>query len=248
MADICAVVTGHSRGLGAAIAEQLLKSRRVSVMGIARKRHPGLSGTGQLVEVQLDLSDSVALAHWLDGETLRRFLAGSRTTLLINNAGLLQPIGPLQLQDVATVGRAVGVNVAAALMLSAAFVQTSTHATDRRILHVSSAAGHKAYQGWAIYCATKAALDHHARCVVLDATPGLRIASVAPGLVDTHMQDEIRATSLEKFPERPRFEEFKERGDLRPPREVAAKLVDYVLSAKFGSEPVVDLHSEAPRP
>ena len=248
MADICAIVTGHSRGLGEAIAEQLLKSRHVSVMGISRKRHPGLSGTGQLVEVQLDLSDSAALAHWLDGETMRRFLAGSRTTLLINNAGLLQPVGPVQTQDVATVARAVGVNVAAPLMLSAAFAQTATQASDRRILHISSAAGHKAYQGWAIYCATKAALDHHARCVALDGTPGLRIASVAPGLVDTHMQDEIRATSLEKFPERRRFEEFKARGDLRAPRDVAVKLVDYLLSAKFGSEPVADLHSEAPRP
>jgi benzil reductase ((S)-benzoin forming) len=248
MADICAIVTGHSRGLGAAIAERLLLSRRVAVMGISRKRHPGLSGTGNLLEVQLDLADTTALTHWLDKEAFPRFVAGAQTTLLVNNAGFLQPIGPLQTQDVATVGQAVALNVGAALMLSAAFVQATAHAADRRILHVSSGAGTKAYAGWSIYCATKAALDHHARCVALDKTPKLRIGSVAPGLVDTHMQDEIRATSIDKFPQRPRFDEFKERGDLRDPSVVAARLVDYLLSARFGAEPVVDLWAEAPRP
>lgn len=246
MADICAVVTGHSRGLGAAIADRLTV-RGVSVLGIARTRHPR-SGGNSTGEEQLDLSDTDALNDWLGSGILARFLEPAGTALLINNAGLLEPIGPLQSQDVAAVGRAVAVNVAAALMLSAAFAQATLKAPDRRILHVSSAAGHKAYRGWSIYCATKAALDHHARCVALDAVPRLRIASVAPGLVDTDMQTEIRATSIEKFPDRQRFEEFKERGELRPPREVAARLVDYLLGPKFGANPVVDLHSEAPRP
>jgi benzil reductase ((S)-benzoin forming) len=243
---IHAILTGHSRGLGAAIADQLTV-RGVSVLGIARSRHPRFGGVST-AEVQLDLSDTQAVSDWLAGDTLARFLEPASAALLINNAGLLQPIGPLQTQDVADVGRTASVNVAAALMLSAAFVQATANARDRRILHVSSAAGSKPYPGWAIYCASKAALDHHARCVALDATPALRIASVAPGLIDTDMQTEIRASSLENFPDRPRFEEFKERGQLRPPRDVAKRLVDFLLSGHFGATPVLDLHAEAPQP
>jgi benzil reductase ((S)-benzoin forming) len=247
--DARAIVTGHSRGLGAAIADQLL-SRDIAVLGIARHQRPDLADRygDRLQEVELDLSDVGAVTLWLETRTFAGFLAGSHTALLINNAGLLQPIGPLQSQDVGDVGRAGSVNVTAALMLSATFAQATSPKVDRRILHVSSAAGHKAYRGWAIYCASKAALDHHARAVALDETPGLRICSVAPGLIDTDMQTEIRASSLDDFPDRPRFDEFKERGQLRPPREVAARLVDYLLSARFGSKPVVDLHDEAPRP
>ncbi|MGH7677978.1 MAG: SDR family oxidoreductase [Gemmatimonadaceae bacterium] len=244
-----AIVTGHSRGLGAAVAEQLL-SREVTVLAISRKRAPSLAKSfpRTLQEVQLDLADVAALTHWLDKPVLKGFLADAKTAVLVNNAGLLQPVGPLITQDPATVGQAVSVNLAAALMLSAALAQVAEPGADRRILHVSSAAGSKAYRGWAIYCATKAALDHHARCVKLDDVPNLRISSVAPGLIDTEMQTEIRASSIENFPDRKRFEEFKERGELRQPRDVAARLVDYLLSASFGSQPVIDLHAEVPRP
>ena len=244
-----AIVTGHSRGLGAAIAGNLL-ARGVPVLGLSRtsgKLPPGRSTTA-LEQVQLDLSDTAALTRWLAGEPIARFVDGDTTAFLVNNAGLLEPIGPLHVQDVHAVTRAVAVNVAAPLMLAAAFAAQTSRIANRRILHVSSAAGHKAYSGWSIYCATKAALDHHARCVVQDRIANMRIASVAPGLVDTEMQATIRATSLERFPDRQRFEEFQRQGQLRRPSEVASRLVDYLLSDRFGDEPVLDLHAEAPRP
>lgn len=242
-------MTGHSRGLGAAIAAVLL-TRGVPVLGISRTPNaqpPGRSTTA-LEQVQLDLSDTAALTRWLDGEPIARFVDGDTAVFLVNNAGLLEPIGPPHLQDIGAVARAVTVNVAAPLMLAAAFAAQTSRITNRRILHVSSAAGHKAYAGWSIYCATKAALDHHARCVVRDRIANLRISSVAPGLVDTEMQTTIRAATLERFPERRRFEEFQRQGQLRRPGDVATRLVDYLLSDPFGDEPVLDLHAEAPRP
>lgn len=108
-------------------------------------------------------------------------------------------------------------------------------------MHISSGAGRQAYAGWAIYCASKAALDHHARCVALDKTPRLRVSSLAPGVVDTEMQTLIRSTEPEKFPDHPRFVELKRRGDMRTPRDVAPKLVDYLLAKNFGDEVIAEL-------
>jgi benzil reductase ((S)-benzoin forming) len=102
--------------------------------------------------------------------------------------------------------------VATPLMLASAVATASVSAGDRRIVHISSGAGRTAYPGWSIYCATKAALDHHARTVVLDANRALRICSVAPGVIDTGMQAEIRGSGEEKFPLREKFEEDAHRG------------------------------------
>jgi benzil reductase ((S)-benzoin forming) len=237
-----AVVTGHSRGLGAAIAEQLL-ARGVRVLGIARQGNADLARRfgAALREVRLDLGDSAALATWLAGDALRQFLSGSATALLVNNAGVLQPIGPLDAQNLSDVSRAVAVNVGAALLLSAAFVQMSADGGERRILHISSGAGRKSYSGWSVYCATKAALDHHARTVAIDGTARLRICSLAPGIIETAMQAEIRGSTDALFPDRERFVKLKREGQLKSPDVAANELVDFLLSKGFGKEPVTEL-------
>lgn len=237
-----AILTGHTRGLGASIAANLL-SRKIPVLGLSRTRNAELEKRFPtlLQQVELDWSDSTVAARWLGSDVLRQFLSGSRTVLLINNAGTVQPIGPVGTQDVAAISRAVNLNVAAPLMLTSAAAAASPDASDRRILHISSGAGSNAYPGWSVYCATKAAVDHHARAVALDKSPTLRICALAPGVVDTDMQAEIRATALDKFPLRERFEELKQSGQLSSPDECAQRVVDYLLSEKFGQLPVADL-------
>ena len=74
-----------------------------------------------------------------------------------------------------------------------------------------------------------------------DATPGLRICALAPGVVDTEMQGEIRASTLERFPLRDRFAEMQASGGLIAPAECAMHLVDFLLDEDFGREPVADL-------
>jgi len=135
----------------------------------------------------------------------------------------------------------VSVNVTAPLLLGDAFVAATSACTDRRVLHVSSGAARSAYAGWSIYCAGKAALDQHARAAAEDAVNGLRVASVAPGVVDTQMQSTIRATGREDFPARAKFEALKRDGLLQRPEDAGKRLVDYLLSDSFGSRPAVDL-------
>lgn len=232
-----AIVTGHTRGLGAAIAAELVR-RGVAVLGLARSR----ADAGDIQQAELDMSDPGALQAWLAGESLRDFLKDSTQALLVNNAGVVTPVGPLAAQDPAAVVRAVSLNVAAPLALAAAFVQAAPQA-ERRILHVSSGAGRSAYPGWSVYCATKAALDLHARATQLDGDDQVKACSLAPGVIDTDMQATIRATPDANFPLRQRFVDLKETGTLVSPEDCARALVDYLLAARFGAEPVDDLRN-----
>lgn len=243
---IRAIVTGHTRGLGAALAEQLI-ARNVTVLGLSRSRHATLKTRfpAQLEEIELELADTARVAQWIATDALRSFVSGAQTVLLINNAGMVQPIGPIEGQDVAAIASAVSLNVATPLMLASALAAAAVDASDRRIVHISSGAARNAYPGWSIYCATKAALDHHARAVTLDANRALRICSLAPGVIDTDMQAEIRGSGEDQFPMRTRFEELKRNGQLSTPEQCAAQLIDYALGDTFGQTPVADIREIA---
>ncbi|CAB3760940.1 SDR family oxidoreductase [Paraburkholderia solisilvae] len=237
-----AIITGHTRGLGEALADTLL-ARGIAVLGLSRRAHATLAsrdGT-PFEQAALDLADSEQLAQWLGGNHLRRFIGDAQRVLLFNNAGVMQPIGPFDAQEPAAVARSVILNVAAPLMLASAVANASERAADRRIIHISSGAGRNPYAGWSVYCATKAALDHHARSVALDSNRALRICSIAPGRLDTDMQAQIRETSVDRFPMRERFVEYKRTGTLAAPQAAAVKMIDYVLSDAFGASPTADL-------
>ena len=229
------IVTGHTRGLGAAIAAEL-QARGLAVLGLAR----GRSALAGIEQAKVDMADPAALQAWLAGPALRDFLAGADAAYLVNNAGIVTPVGPLAAQEPAAVLQAVMLNVGAPLALAAAFVQAAPEAT-RRILHISSGAGRNAYPGWAVYCATKAALDQHARAVQLDGDARVLAVSLAPGVIDTDMQAAIRATPDANFPLRERFVELKDSGGLTSPEDCARKLADYLLAPGFGDQPVDDL-------
>ncbi|CAB3755660.1 SDR family oxidoreductase [Paraburkholderia humisilvae] len=237
-----AIVTGHTRGLGEALAEALL-ARGIAVLGLSRTKHQTLTSRDRCVfeQVELDLANLEHITRWLAGNALQRFIGDAQRVPLFNNAGTVQPIGPFDAQEPTAVAQSVVLNVAAPLMLSSAFASASAHAADRRIVHISSGAGRNPYAGWAVYCATKAALDHHARAVALDSNRALRIGSIAPGTLDTDMQAELRATRLDRFPMRERFAEYKRTGALTHPHDAAAKMLDYVLSDAFGAAPIADL-------
>lgn len=241
-----AVLTGHRRGLGRGIATALLQ-RGIAVLGISRGVDPelGVRFPALLKQMSLDLADTPALLAWLETGTLADFLADAEPALLINNAGVVSPMGALPQQDARAVAAAVAINVAAPLILSAAFAQASAHRADRRVLQLSSGAGRKAYPGWSVYGATKAALDAHASAAALDASPGLRIVSLAPGVIATDMQAEIRAIAPERFPLKPRFVDLARDRGLVDPIEAGGRLVDYLLAADFGRVPMADLRDPA---
>jgi benzil reductase ((S)-benzoin forming) len=237
-----AIVTGHSRGVGAALAEKLL-ALDFTVFGIARHLNDALAGRypDRLQQVALDLSDTAVLLHWLAGPTIARALQGASAVYLINNAGRLQPVGPLGTQNRAAIAQSVSLNVTAPMLLANAVVELTPRSVPCRILHISSGVGRRPCAGWSVYSATKAALDQHARSAALDAVPNLVVASVAPGVIDTDMQAEIRASDPARFPPLAQFEKLKRDGQLAAPAECADKLLAYLLSDRCKSGDVTDV-------
>lgn len=237
MTTLRAIVTGHSQGLGRGIVEALL-AERFEVLGLSRSASPAAAG---LRQVSIDLADPAALIGWLGSGALAAFVSGATRTFLVNNAGTVAPIAPAGMQGAAAIAQAVSLNISAPLMLADGFVAATDPGSDRRVLHISSGAGRTAYPGWSVYCATKAALDMHARAVAEDALPGLRVESLAPGVIDTDMQARIRATPEDRFRLREDFAAMKRDGALAGAGERGAAILRHLLSPDFGRDPVTDI-------
>lgn len=213
-------------------------------MGLSRQKkadHPDLT------QVCIDLTDTSNLAAWLETDTLGNWLAGAQCAMLINNAGMVTPIATTGRADTEHLAHAIALNVSAPLMLTNAFLKAGADCLNRRVVHISSGAARSAYAGWSTYCASKAALDHHARCMTVEIAaglhPGLSVASIAPGVIDTDMQADVRASNPEDFPTRQRFVDLKASGGLSAAQDIADKLQRYACGPHFGEDPAPDLRS-----
>lgn len=240
------LITGHSRGLGSALATALLAQGH-DVLGVSRgPLTEGHAPCDRLEQVSVDLADAQTLEAFLSSGRIEAFFKPCKQAVIINNAGLLEPIGYAGNPSSASIIRAVTVNVAAALALSNAFVAATAHVNDRRMIQVSSGAARSPYAGWGIYCATKASLDHYVRCLALENHAGLKAESLAPGVIDTDMQAQVRATSLEQFPMRGKFDDLKRSGALASPQSVALKMITHLFSQDFGRQSGTDLRQLYP--
>jgi NAD(P)-dependent dehydrogenase (short-subunit alcohol dehydrogenase family) len=136
------------------------------------------------------------------------------------------------------------VGLEAPMLLTSAFLRaTRAWAVDKRVLNVSSGAGRRAIAGWSAYCAAKAGLDHFSRVSALDEPQRpnpARIVSLAPGVIDTDMQAQLRSADPAGFPDKPRFEELKASGQLASPDAAARRVLAFLARPDFGTEPVAD--------
>jgi len=235
------IVTGASRGLGRAIAEQLLQPGHV-VLGLSRRAPPAPPG---LEQWPCDLADPLPVAArlqaWLDGFGAAQFASAA----LINNAALLVMPQPLRDADAASLSAAVRIGLEAPLVLTAAFLRaTRSWTADKRVLHISSGLGRRAMASQGAYCAVKAGLDHLARAQALEEATlehGARVVSLAPGIIDTDMQVQLRGADPAGFPDHDAFVQMKTGGRLDSPPVAAAKVIAYLRRADFGAQPVADV-------
>ena len=238
------LITGHSHGLGAALAAAWLETG-ACVIGLARSNNAALAAThpGQLHETAIDLADPPAVLAYTRSDAFRHTCQEADTLWLFNNAGTVAPSAPLGAQADDDITHALNLNITAPLLLANA---TVAHARDRervRIVHISSGAARKPYPGWSIYGASKAALDRHAADA---AAEGVRIVSLAPGVVDTAMQAGMRADPA--FPLRDQFAALHADGKLQSAAATAAQILDYCQSDQFAREPIADIRTLAMPP
>lgn len=243
-----AIVTGASRGLGHALALSLLKPG-TQLITIARSHNAALAAQaaesgGLLQQVQADLADPAA-ATASAKEVMANLPQGAQRYLLINNAGTVEPINQApSLDDAAAIATAFNLNVTSVMLLTSAFLQATQGAPDRRILNISSGAGRNPMPGWGVYCATKAALDHYTQVLHAE-NHGVRIASLAPGVIDTGMQEQIRGSDASSFPNVERFTQMHEQGQLSAPDAVAEKILRYIAQDNFGATVLDDIRNYA---
>ena len=106
----------------------------------------------------------------------------------------------------------------------------------KRIVNISSGAGRRAYEGWGVYCTTKAGLDHFSRVIALEqenVEHQVDIVSIAPGIIDTGMQETIRTSKEEAFPLLDQFIDYKENGLLSSADQTAEKLISFLWRMKI---------------
>ena len=233
------IMSGHSHGVGAGLAAAWLQYG-ARVIGLARRNNPALAATypGQLQETAIDLADPQVVLDYSRSDAFRHTCQTAETLWLFNNAGTVAPSAPLGTQPDDAITHAVNLNITTPLILANAVL---AHARDRdnvRIVHISSGAARKPYPGWSIYGASKAALDRHAADA---AAEGVRITSLAPGVVDTAMQAGMRNDPA--FPLRAQFAALHADGKLQSAAATAAKILAYCLSDQFAREPVTDIRT-----
>ena len=220
-----AIITGASRGIGAATAAVLGKAG-ASLVLVARDDlllesvAQELRGQGCRVEVAAaDVSDPESLELVMD-VTMEHF---RRVDILVNNAGVIWPIDEVVDADLDEWAYNIHVNLVGPFYLARTVLPLMLHQNYGRILNVSSGAAQQPIPGASAYCAAKAGLDMFTRTLALELKESQVTANTLyPGMVDTDMQGDIRSVDTHETALDYRFfHETFEQGLLRPSDQVA---------------------------
>ncbi len=248
------LLTGASRGMGLAMAQQLLAPDRL-LLCLSRQTNAELQARADaagapLLQWPADLTEAEPVARrlgeWLAGQVPARV----KSATLINNAGVIPTVAPLEAVPPAEVAQALRVGLEAPMLLTAAFLAATGRWVEqgwrgpRRVLNISSGLGRYPMASQAPYCAAKAGLDHFTRCAALDQAQqlqGAKLVSLAPGVIDTDMQVQLRGADAATFPDRARFVELQRGGQLTSPQQAAERVLAWLERPDFGQNPVADV-------
>ena len=209
LAGKVAIVTGGSRGIGAAAAAALANAGASVVLlgrdGSAAERAADAitSRGGEAYGMGCDVADYPSVEQVVV-EVEHRFGVPS---VLVNNAGVIEPIGPLASSDPAAWRRNIEINCIGAYNAVRAALPRMLDARGGTIINMSSGAAHRPLEGWAAYCSAKAGLAMLTNAIALETSrSGIRVFGLSPGVIDTDMQGQIRASGINRISRIPRAE------------------------------------------
>lgn len=236
-------MTGTSKGIGKALAEGLLHQGNTWVNGVARGAAKLQHPCYQHISVDLahfsDIWDKLDLIFTLPNGTPPEKL------VLVNNAATLGEIAYVGEASAAVFPYSVNLNIGAPMLLCHEFLRRFAHLPSQKIIiNLSSGAAQKPYDGWAAYCASKAAIDMFSRCLALEQQQrqtGVRVFAVAPGVVDTAMQAQIRTAAPREFAQWQRFEQLHQQGQLYTPDEAARRIMRLIAQPEAFGKVVLDV-------
>ncbi len=221
------LITGTSSGIGEALADAYLDRGDV-VFGISRHESSRLAGRENYHHLSQDIAEfSYSAIHTAN------FLKGVRTLdLVVLNAGILNQIKEMKNTSVDELQESMNINVwGNKVVLDTALEMCEV----RQAVTISSGAAVHASRGWNAYAISKAALKMMTELYAAE-NPGTHFSSVAPGLVDTGMQEYLTGLdSGDKFPLVDRLKKARGTADMPPPDEVAPRLIE--VFEKVRSQP-----------
>lgn len=241
------IITGASRGIGKEMALQLARNGNQLIL-IARSTMDDLAKQiqekgGKAKIVQADLSKPQSLEDLADQVFNIDNIDASKKIVLINNAGMIAPMGMIGKYDASSYLANLQVNFTSAVMLCHLFIQkVQKWDCNKIIMNISSGAANKPYPGWGHYCSTKAGLNMFTSCIHEEqraAAKPVLAAAYNPGRTDTKMQEEIREQNSEDFPKAQSFVDAWKQGILNDPEKVAAHIVETIEKQDYPSGKVV---------
>jgi 3-oxoacyl-[acyl-carrier protein] reductase len=196
----CALVTGASRGIGAATARALAEDGWSVAVNYSRDRDgaEAIAGSiedagGTALAVGADVADADA-ADGMVSEVAERL---GPVLVLVNNAGVTADNLSMKLSD-EDWSRVLDVNLTAAFRLTRSAIGPMMRQRFGRVINVSSVVAQRANPGQANYAASKAGLIAFTRTVAVEvARRGVTVNAVAPGLIETHLTREFTSNGTE---------------------------------------------------
>lgn len=196
MTEKTVIITGASRGIGAAAAHEFAAAGwRVALLARSEPEISALSDQigAAAMALPCDVADPAAMQAAVQTVVAR----WGRLDALINNAGMIDPIARLEQADADTWGQSIDINLKGVFYGMRVAIPVMKAAGGGTIITVSSGAASNPYEGWSAYCAAKAGAAMLTRAAHLEeGGNGLRIMGLSPGTVATGMQVRIKASGI----------------------------------------------------
>jgi len=230
-------ITGTSRGIGRAIAKAILEEEDNQVYGISRNHtlehknyHP----------ITLDLQDLEKVSNFQFGDH-----PDAQKLVFINNAGVLGQVTQVGNLYSEKILQSYHINMVSPTILINQFIgQYQKQEAEKMLVNTSSGAARHTIPSWSTYVATKSGMEMLFKTIQdeqQDFDHPFKIYSIAPGVVDTEMQDEIREVDHKHFRELDRFIRLKNEGKLSDPQAVGKKFAEIIDHPEKYPEALMDL-------
>ena len=190
------VITGASRGIGAEAAG-VFAAAGANVALIARSSDAIEKLAAEIGEQAIELTCDVASYASVEGAIAKAKETFGSVDILINNAGVIEPIAHLASADPDEWGTVIDINLKGVFNGMRAVLPMMIASGGGSILTISSGAAHGPVEAWSHYCASKAAVKMLTECVHKEnGADGIRAIGLSPGTVATQMQVEIKASGI----------------------------------------------------
>jgi len=222
------LITGSSKGLGKCLVDGLADSDNAIVHGYSRGN---MSGPKNYHHHKADLSDKTSLLN-IEFPDLPE---NCNKVVLINNAASLGEIAYVGSQKNEEIIRTYVLNVIAPHILINKCVQQYQDVAIS-IINISSGAATSPYDGWNLYCSSKAAIQMLTEVIHKESEISnldVKVHAIAPGVLDTEMQAQIRAADTNSFSRKEKFEQLHQNGDLKDPNLAAGLIIDIAREIKL---------------